>query len=204
MVAHPTAAPVTGSSGRSERLAAVVRPRWATYRLVGIVAAAVAAVDGASTLWAVRHVPLATPAAGRTTGWVTLARVQNGGAAFGLGAGHPLLVIAVSVTGLAALLAWPRWATGRLELVAVGVVLGGALANLADRLAQGTVTDWIHLAGYPPTFNPADICIRLGAVLALLTHVTATRRQAPAGKDPGTTTRFATEQECHGERRAAR
>jgi signal peptidase II len=52
-------------------------------------------------------------------------------------------------------------------------VAGGAAGNLADRLlrspgfGRGAVVDWIHLAGYPATFNVADVAIRLGAIGAL-------------------------------------
>jgi signal peptidase II len=52
----------------------------------------------------------------------------------------------------------------------LAVVLGGALGNLADRLfrspglGRGAVVDWIHVAGYPATFNLADVAIRVGAV----------------------------------------
>jgi lipoprotein signal peptidase len=41
------------------------------------------------------------------------------------------------------------------------VVLGGALASLSDRLADGSVTDWVHVWGYPAAFNPADVVFGL-------------------------------------------
>jgi signal peptidase II len=55
----------------------------------------------------------------------------------------------------------------------LAAVVGGAAGNLADRLlrspgfGRGGVVDWIHLAGYPATFNVADVAIRLGAIGAL-------------------------------------
>jgi signal peptidase II len=51
----------------------------------------------------------------------------------------------------------------------LAVVAGGAAGNLADRLlrspgpGRGAVADWIHVAGYPATFNLADVAIRAGA-----------------------------------------
>ena len=70
-------------------------------------------------------------------------------------------------------------------------VLGGATGNLADRLfrrpgaGRGAVVDWIHVAGYPATFNVADVAIRagaLGAAVALL--VAASRGRRAAGQAP--------------------
>jgi signal peptidase II len=55
----------------------------------------------------------------------------------------------------------------------LAAVVGGAAGNLADRLfrspgfSRGAVVDWIHLAGYPPTLNVADVAIRLGTIGAL-------------------------------------
>jgi len=54
------------------------------------------------------------------------------------------------------------------------VVLGGAIGNLSERLARGTVTDWIHLAPYPPYFNLADVAIRI-SLFALAAMVFARR-----------------------------
>ena len=52
--------------------------------------------------------------------------------------------------------------------VAVGLVAGGALGNLADRLRAGEVTDYIEVGSWPP-FNLADVAITVGvAVFALI------------------------------------
>ena len=71
----------------------------------------------------------------------------------------------------------------------LAAVLGGAAGNLADRLfrspgfGRGAVVDWIHLAGYPATFNVADIAIRLGAVGAVIAALGAWPR---VGRWPAT------------------
>lgn len=68
----------------------------------------------------------------------------------------------------------PRGAGGGLwraqrspERIGFSLALGGGLGNLIDRLTRGAVTDWIHVAGYPATFNLADIAVRVGLLIAL-------------------------------------
>lgn len=61
--------------------------------------------------------------------------------------------------------------TDRPQRLAFGLLLGGALGNLLDRLARGAVVDWIDVrwqSFYWPAFNVADIGITLGAVLILV------------------------------------
>jgi hypothetical protein len=70
-------------------------------------------------------------------------------------------------------------------------VAGGAAGNLADRLlrspgsGRGAVVDWIHVAGYPATFNLADVAIRAGAAGALVATLAAGRRAARRTATPG-------------------
>lgn len=45
-----------------------------------------------------------------------------------------------------------------------GLLLGGALGNALDRLGPGGVVDWMRVAGYPATFNLADVAVRLSDV----------------------------------------
>lgn len=66
---------------------------------------------------------------------------------------------------------------GRVVALSLAAVAGGAAGNLADRLlrgpglGRGAVVDWIHLAGYPATFNIADIAIGLGALCAVVAMI---------------------------------
>ncbi len=50
--------------------------------------------------------------------------------------------------------------------VAFGLILGGAVANIMDRMADGLVTDYVSIGTFP-VFNAADICITLGAGLLI-------------------------------------
>jgi signal peptidase II len=100
--------------------------------------------------------------------------VHNTGASFGIGAGHPVVILltAVALTAVVALLLarTARPATA----VFLGAMLGGAAGNLTDRLlrspgpGRGAVIDWIHVWGYPATFNLADVAIRVGAAGAIV------------------------------------
>ncbi len=91
----------------------------------------------------------------------------NSGSAFSLFSGHAPVLAAVAVA-LIAVLAWAAFrAPGPGVAIAVGLVLGGALGNLVDRVARGhggAVVDFVTLTHWP-TFNVADSCITVGVVL---------------------------------------
>ena len=100
--------------------------------------------------------------------------VRNEGVAFGaLSGGGPVLVIVIAVA-LAGLLAFfVRNSDVRLLWLPVGLILGGALGNLADRAREGAVIDFIDPIAWP-AFNLADAAIVIG-VLGLLYVVEAYR-----------------------------
>lgn len=92
---------------------------------------------------------------------------HNPGVAFGLGDAAPTwMILAISST-VAVLLAAAAWRHHIDSAVAAGLILGGAVANLIDRLEAGTVVDMFDLRWWP-TFNVADIGITLGVGLLLL------------------------------------
>jgi signal peptidase II len=90
--------------------------------------------------------------------------VHNKGVAFGLagGGGAGLIVITVAALALILLL-FARNAERPGLWVAVGLLAGGALGNLADRVRIDSVTDFIDLPLWP-SFNLADVAIVLGVV----------------------------------------
>jgi signal peptidase II len=67
--------------------------------------------------------------------------------------------------------------------VAVGLVLGGSLSNLVDRLRLGHVTDFLDF-DYWPAFNLADTFIVVGVGLLFLSFVAADRASAGVGRSP--------------------
>jgi signal peptidase II len=88
----------------------------------------------------------------------------NDGIAFGIASGAGPLVILFALVALVAL-GWfvasapPGWPTA----VAAGLILGGALGNLVDRLTRGDVVDFVSLPAWP-AFNLADVSITVGVV----------------------------------------
>jgi signal peptidase II len=98
---------------------------------------------------------------------VTLVHVRNSGVAFGFFSGGGALVLALTLVALGALLVYFVLRPNRRGLwVPTGLLVGGALGNLIDRLLNGPVTDFIKLPLWP-AFNVSDMAITFG-VLALL------------------------------------
>jgi signal peptidase II len=102
--------------------------------------------------------------------------VTNTGIAFGFlddGAG---LVIAITAATLAVLMAWFAFAPERQGLwLATGLIVGGALGNLADRIRADAVTDFID-PPYWPAFNLADVAITSGVVTLLVVYLRPAER----------------------------
>jgi signal peptidase II len=142
------------------------------------VAVLVLAVDQVSKSVAVAAGP------GGSGGIVSVRLVRNTGASFGIGSGHPLVITLTAAAVLAVALVLLARARSRAVALSLAAVAGGAAGNLADRLfrgpglGRGAVVDWIHVVGYPATFNLADVAIRLGAVCAVIAALVTVPRQA--------------------------
>ncbi len=110
---------------------------------------------------------------------VQLIDTRNHGVAFGLEAGSELAVaILVSLALLALLVYFVRHASRPLIWLPTGLLLGGALGNLLDRVRMGSVVDFVKLPlGWPP-FNLADASIVLGVAL-LVFVIESPRRGSP-------------------------
>jgi signal peptidase II len=98
---------------------------------------------------------------------VQLVHVRNTGVAFSLFSGGGAAVLILTFAALVALVAYlARRPEHRGLWVPTGLLVGGAVGNLIDRIASGAVTDFIKLPHWP-AFNVADMSITFG-VLALL------------------------------------
>ncbi|MSQ40796.1 MAG: signal peptidase II [Dehalococcoidia bacterium] len=117
-------------------------------------------------------------------GLLRLQYVVNRGSAFGLFQGQTLFLIVASVGGVV-LLAFFYRRHAHLSLLlrlGVGLILGGALGNLVDRLLLGGVTDFIAV-GWWPNFNLADSSILMGmaaTAMALLRPASAPPKGGPS------------------------
>ncbi|MFC9990684.1 signal peptidase II [Streptomyces globisporus] len=145
-----------------------------------IVAAVFAGVDLGLKAWAT------TALDGRTIegGPVDLQLAFNPGVAFSVGANAPgwtVLAVTGLITAGVAVALWRTAPAGRrLWGIALAAILGGAVANLIDRAADGQVTDYLH-TGWWPTFNLADTFIVLGGLA-----VVALSFREPAAKESAT------------------
>lgn len=124
-------------------------------------------------------------------GFLYLTHVRNPGAAFGMFATVPedirlTFFIVISVVAIGIIISFHyRLAPGdRLPALALGLILGGALGNLIDRVRYGEVVDFLHFRlwkGYSwPDFNLADSFIVVGVALLILELLaTEGERSAP-------------------------
>lgn len=98
---------------------------------------------------------------------VRLFYVRNEGASFGMMPGYQPLFITVSLCVLVAIAAYVvrRRPQRRWIVIALGLVAGGALANLIDRVAFGWVTDFIRIPFDFPIFNIADSAVVVGVAM---------------------------------------
>ncbi len=114
-------------------------------------------------------------------GWpLRLHYVTNTGAAFGILKDQVAFLTFTSLIGMAAILYY-FWSRRRraVEAAALGMMLGGAAGNLADRLRLGEVTDFLSFPHYP-SFNVADAAIVLAFVLLVGAQVVQGKRGAAA------------------------
>lgn len=100
-------------------------------------------------------------------GLLQLVSTRNQGVAFGLLAGHPFLSLLLGCLLVLSLALWLRsQALPPFEGLCAGLMLGGALGNLADRLLHGAVYDYLQFSFVSfPAFNLADACLSIGALL---------------------------------------
>ena len=93
-----------------------------------------------------------------------LVHVRNEGVAFGISAGGPTLVIVlISAALLALVLYFARHSAREGMWLPTGLLLGGAIGNIVDRIHQGHVTDFLKIPVWP-AFNFADVAITVGVV----------------------------------------
>lgn len=103
---------------------------------------------------------------------------HNRGVAFGLagGAGAPLILLTLVALGVVAYL-FARNPTRPGMWVATGLLAGGAIGNLVDRVRAGEVTDYVDLSPWP-AFNLADVAITLGVLVLVFLYLRDAEREA--------------------------
>jgi signal peptidase II len=100
--------------------------------------------------------------------FLSIANVRNTGIAFGAFTGASAFLIGLTIVALIGVLAYvSNGRTGPRMWVSSGLLIGGALGNLADRVRIGAVIDWVDLPLWP-TFNLADAAIVAGVLCLVL------------------------------------
>jgi signal peptidase II len=137
--------------------------RTAAIARAALVAAIVLGLDQLT-----KHTVAAGIAAGESKKFlpgVDLVHVRNTGVAFSIFSGGGTLVLVFTLLALALLVGYFALHPGRPWLwIPTGMLVGGAVGNLIDRIARGAVTDFIKLPHWP-AFNVADMSITLGVLV---------------------------------------
>ena len=122
-------------------------------------------LDQAAKAWAVRALS-SVPTVPVIQGVFHLTFLRNPGVAFGLFSGYSLPITLIT-TGIVISLLWSalkRPQRDRFLTVGLGLIFGGAIGNLIDRVRVGGVIDFLDFRVWP-VFNVADTCITVGATL---------------------------------------
>lgn len=140
-----------------------------------VVAAAIFVVDQLVKLWIIAGIGLQAKGSINLLPILSLTWVENRGVSMGLlqadGAKERWILTAVTALIAAGVAWWMRKETNRVDILALALVLGGALGNIVDRVRFGYVVDFVHVhvgtwSFY--VFNVADAAITIGVAILLL------------------------------------
>lgn len=153
--------------------------RWQrifAYRLLLILAVTIFVSDQLTKIWIINRLPLGSYGPGQSITVISdffyLVHVGNTGAAWSLLTGKSTLLAIIAIATLLGIYFWRR-ALGlhdRLAQIAFGLLCGGIIGNLVDRIQHGHVVDFFdfHFGSYVyPTFNVADSGICIGVIFYL-------------------------------------
>ncbi|HEU4840832.1 MAG TPA: signal peptidase II, partial [Ilumatobacteraceae bacterium] len=155
-----------------------------------LIAAVVVLVDQLTKHWAVNNLQDRNI---DVIGSLRFNLAYNTGMAFSKGTGIGPVIGIVALLVVVGLLISIGRSSSPLYTPAVGLIIGGAVGNIVDRLFRspgwfrGGVVDFIDVQWWP-IFNVADIAVTVGGILLLLTTLRGERSPAPAGDVPGRVT----------------
>lgn len=148
------------------------------HALGAVAALAALMLDQAHKYWMLNVYDIAARQPVTLTPFLNLVLSWNYGVSYSLFATHDgdarYAMLAVQGAIVVGLIVWLRRVTNHLGALALGLVIGGALGNMTDRLARGAVADFFHLHTTLPVgplanyvFNVADVAITAGVALLL-------------------------------------
>jgi signal peptidase II len=142
------------------------RQRWARPVLV---AAVILVLDQLTKAWIWRTLGPTEGTSARLLGsWLSLTFVKNTGVAFGLFRGIPYFFTITSVLiSIGAILFYRYQLPNDRPWIqfSIGLIVGGAIGNIIDRLRLGFVIDFVHVSWFPGIFNVADSAITIGVIM---------------------------------------
>ena len=157
-------------------------------RLALVVASVVLLLDQLSK-WLVKDVIMQPPQVIEVTSFFNLVITYNKGISFGLfggsGSWQPWFFTVLALCIVTALLVWVRHQSGRTIAIACGLVVGGAIGNVIDRIRFNAVIDFLdfHLGSWHwPAFNVADSTILVGVALLLIDNLLPQREMSKIEK----------------------
>jgi signal peptidase II len=123
-------------------------------------------------------------------GFFDLRYIQNTGAAWGMFAGGHLWLALLSLVMLGVIVVFRRsfLSDARIDRICLGVIIGGIVGNLIDRVRLQYVVDFLDFywrAHHFPAFNVADSAICIGVGLYILSQIMTVRRGGMAVEDVG-------------------
>jgi signal peptidase II len=156
----------------AERSLGAGRLQWA-----GLIAVAAAAIAGDQITKEIVTSELGFDQSVRVLGPLSLHRVQNSGIAFGLFSSATVLVTVLTTIAVAWMIVFFARSGARHPVLpaALGLLIGGSVSNLVDRVRLGHVTDFLDI-GWWPAFNLADSFIVIGVAILLVALIVADRR----------------------------
>ena len=151
------------------RKASNLQGKWQQNMLFLLIALLIAAADQLSKIWIRANLDIGQSLF--EAGFFRITYVHNTGAAFGLFQGQSFALTIVALVGIGVLLFYALLVyrhfpllNNKLNRLALGLVFGGTIGNLIDRLRFGYVTDFIDF-GFWPAFNIADSAITVGVTI---------------------------------------
>lgn len=187
-------APASGTPASGTRLPgsgrAVSRLAWVAYGLALFIIVldqlTKIGVTSMAPYASIPEIPPGYPFATIIPGIFDLTMVRNPGVSFGLlGDGSARWFLSVfSVAVAIGLSIWVLKADRRLLVLAIGLVIGGAIGNAIDRIRFGYVVDFLDFSGtglFPWVFNVADSAITVGVILLILDSFLSERKAGTVG-----------------------
>lgn len=157
--------------------------RLSPPRYIFTLAWAIFIVDFVTKSWAISYLSQREPI-NLIGSFLKLTFVKNSGAAFGIASGATIILSLFAIAVGATIVRYAAMVNSRGWIVVMGLVLGGVMGNLTDRIfrspgfLRGHVIDWIELPHWP-VFNIADSAIFIATGIAIVLTV---RNISPLGK----------------------